>query len=280
MLRWLGPGKALLDYGPISMVIEAYREGQPLGGAVEAGGKAAVHQLELLTKHLDIAKKPAAELKSGHDYPRALIAMVEAVGATGEHGVTPMAAVAGSIAQEVLDTLVEHGATRVVVNNGGDIALRLEPGKPLRVGVITNLAGGAVTHYMDISGGQGIGGIATSGMGGRSFTRGVASAVVALAKAAPLADACATMLANAVNVDHPEILRLRAELLDPDTDIPGQLITLKTGTFDEETAQQALAAGKRKFHEYHEKGLLLGAVLAVQGRVWTHPPGLVRQVGC
>ena len=278
-MKWLAPGKALLDYGPMSMIIEAYERERPLQEAVEAGGATAVRQLEELTFNLNAARKPVLELEAGKDYPPVLASMIEAVRATGSPDATPMAAVAGSIAREVLRTLGERGATRAVVNNGGDIALLLGSGKPLRVGVVTDLAGGAVTHYMDIKCDRKVGGIATSGLGGRSFTRGIASAAVALAKNAPLADACATMLANAVNADHPEIVRAPAELLDPSTDIPRQPVTVRVGNLDEETVQSALAAGRRLFFNYLAGGLLLGAVLSVQGRVWMHPAGLAARVG-
>jgi len=278
MFRSLAPGKLLVDYGPISMVIEAYRNGKPLDEAIQAGAQTAALKLQELTRVLEIAKTPVWLLESKKEYPTTLIRMIEAVKATGELDVTPMAAVAGTIADEVLYTIISHGATRAVVNNGGDIAIRVGSGKSIRVGVITDLFAGQVSHYIELNDQRQVGGIATSGMGGRSFTRGIASAVVAIAETAAQADACATMLANAVNADHPEIIRTRAELIDPQTDIKGQQVTVKVGKLDDNAIKQALLAGQHKFFQYKERGLLLGVIMAVKGRVWMYPRGLAQQI--
>ncbi len=282
MFSSLAPGKILVDYGPISMVIEAYRNGQPLDRAAEAGGQAAVRQLQELTRYLYVAKRLARQVEPREAYPAVLNMMIEATRATGEPDVTPMAAVAGSIADAVLATLVEHGATKAIVNNGGDIAIRVESSEPgpVRVGIITDLAAGVVTHSLDITQASQIGGIATSGLGGRSFTKGIASSVVALAETAARADACATMLANAVNADHPAIARTRAELIDPLTDIRGQLVTVEVGELDNETVSRAMQAGQRKFFQYQGRGLLLGVIMAVRGRVWMHPRDLAGRIVC
>jgi hypothetical protein len=42
---------------------------------------------------------------------------------------TPLAAVAGATADMVADFLLETGATNIVVNNGGDISIRLREGE-------------------------------------------------------------------------------------------------------------------------------------------------------
>ena len=278
MLRSLAPGKLLVDYGPISMVIEAYRNGEPFDEAIQAGGQTAVLKLQELTRVLEIAKTPVPLLGYQKDYPTVLNRMIDAVKSTGEPDVTPMAAVAGTIADEVLYTLINNGATRAVVNNGGDIAIRVGSGKPIRVGVITDLLVGQVSHYIELNDQHRVGGIATSGMGGRSFTRGIASAVVAIAETAAQADACATMLANAINADHPEIIRTRAELIDPQTDIKGQQVTVRVGELDDNTIKHALQAGQHKFFQYKERGLLLGVIMAAKGQVWMYPRGLAQQV--
>lgn len=278
MFRSLAPGKLLVDYGPISMVIEAYRNGEPLDEAIRAGGQTAVLKLQELTRVLEIAKTPVPLLDYKKEYPSVLIRMIEAVKATGEPDVTPMAAVAGTIADEVLNTLIHNGATRAMVNNGGDIAIRVGFEKSIRVGVITDLLAGQVSHYIELKDQHRVGGIATSGMGGRSFTKGIASAVVVMAKTAAQADACATMLANTINADHPEIIRTQAELIDPQTDIKGQQVTVKVGELDDNTIKHALQAGQHKFFQYKERGLLLGVIMAVKGRIWMYPRGLAQQV--
>ncbi len=277
MFRNLAPGRLLVDYGPISMVIEAYRRGHPLAEAMEAGGRTALMHLENLTRVLDIAKKPAVELEVCREFPDILNKMIEAVKATGEPDATPMAAVAGAIADEVLSTLINNGATRAVVNNGGDIAVLVDAEKPMRVGIITDLADGKITHFIELRAEHLVSGLATSGLQGRSLTKGIASAVVVLGKTSAQADACATMLANAVNAGHREIFRAKAETVDPLTDIKGQLVTLKVGDIDAATVNQALESGKSKFFEYRSRGLLCGVVMAVKGRVWMYPHSLAQR---
>lgn len=277
MYRELAPGKVMVDYGPVSMVIEAGREGRPMTGAALKGAETAVRQLEMLTGSLDRARVLARQALVDRANPAVLNRMIEVTRATGEPDITPMAAVAGAFAEQVLETAARHGATRVIVNNGGDIAFRIEPGTSLKVGIVTDLASGHITHCIDLKEEYGLGGVATSGFGGRSFTKGIASAVVVVAQAAAQADACATMVANAVNVDHPGIKRKPAEMLDPLTDIKGQLVTEKLGSIDQTAIQTAIKSGREKFFQYRKKGLLFGAVIAVQGHIWMFPENLAKR---
>ena len=53
----------------------------------------------------------------------------------GDGDLTPMAAVAGTIAAATADFLEHLGMTRVVVNNGGDLALRLKGEEKLYIGI-------------------------------------------------------------------------------------------------------------------------------------------------
>lgn len=271
MYREVAPGKFFVEYGPISMVIEASTRGSPMSAAALAGAEAAMRQLDVLSASIDRARVLASLANIDPANPAVLNSMIEVTRSTGEPDITPMAAVAGAIADRVLEAVAGRGATRIIVNNGGDIAFRLEPGTSLRAGVVTDLASGKITHYLDIREDCGLGGIATSGFGGRSFTKGIASAVVALAGTAALADACATMLANAVDADHPEIVRAPAEHLDPLTDIRGQMITAYVGKIDLATVQRALLSGQKKFFEYRDMGLLFGTVIALKGYIWAFP---------
>ena len=59
-------------------------------------------------------------------------------------------------------------------------------------------------------------GIATSGWRGRSFSLGIADAVTVLAERASLADAAATLIANAVDLPgHPAVTRVPALSFSP-----------------------------------------------------------------
>ena len=77
---------------------------------------------------------------------------------------------------------------------------------------------------------QPVRGIATSGWRGRSFSLGIADAVTVLADDAAMADAAATVIANAVDLPgHPNILRVPARSLAPDSDLGDQFVTQGVG---------------------------------------------------
>src|SRR5690606_13787972 len=125
--------------------------------------------------------------------------------------ITPMAAVAGAVADEILAAMLRGRPLRkAYVNNGGDIALHLAEDEHFETGIVGNLAKPKITAKASIESADGIGGIATSGWRGRSFSLGIADSVAVLAPSAAAADAAATIIANAVNVDHPAIARQRA----------------------------------------------------------------------
>src|SRR6202451_53661 len=87
-------------------------------------------------------------------------------------------------------------------------------------------------------------GIATSGWRGRSFSLGIADAVTVLADTAAMADAAATVVANAVNLPaHPEVGRVRACDLAPDSDLGERLVTQSVGQLAQGEISEALAAG-------------------------------------
>src|SRR5262249_48444040 len=115
--------------------------------------------------------------------------------------VTPMAAVAGSVAEEVLGAM-QNAATleRAYVNNGGDIALHLADGERFAVGLMDRPDPDAVMRTIIVKADDPIRGVATSGQRGRSFSLGIADAVTVLAHTASQADAAATIIANAVDL--------------------------------------------------------------------------------
>ena len=86
-------------------------------------------------------------------------------------------------------------------------------------------------------------GVATSGWQGRSHSLGIADAVTVLARCAAVADAAATLIANAVDVDHPGIRREPARVLDEDSDLGDRPVTVAVPALDPETIDAALDAG-------------------------------------
>ena len=111
-------------------------------------------------------------------------------------GVGPMAAVAGAIAQITVEALVEAGARHVVVDNGGDVVLRID--RQVTVGIFTGPA-----QVRDIAlrfePRPEIFSVCTSsGTVGHSLSFGRADAAVVIAGNGCLADATATALGNRV----------------------------------------------------------------------------------
>ena len=272
-LTWQGQGRAGLLYGPISMRIIARKAGQPHGPGVLAAADAARDSLDSLVPFRAFACTLAGELKTDaalrHDpkrLPPVLELMWEAALATGEDLVTPLIAVAGSIAQMAVEAALAAGADTVVVENGGDVALAVAPGDAVRVGVARSIDDRSLRRTAALSCTDRIGGVCTSGLGGRSFTLGVADAAVTFGPTAAVADACATLLANATFVSDPAVVRDLAERLDPDTDIPGFLVVTGVGTMSPSSVAQALEQAERRALAFVRSGLISGALIAVQGR--------------
>jgi ApbE superfamily uncharacterized protein (UPF0280 family) len=108
-------------------------------------------------------------------------------------------------------------------------------------------------------------GIATSGFGGRSLTRGVASAVTILADTASLADAAATAVANACYIEDRGVIQRPARQFDPETDLSGVSVTSSIGKLSGDKKLQAIERAMMRVHELFEKEIILGAYVAVQG---------------
>jgi hypothetical protein len=193
--------------------------------------------------------------------------MVRNVLAVGDADLTPMAAVAGTIGDAVADYLFRRGMTRVVVNNGGDIAIRLQDEEPVRVGIRTDVNNSDFDDVLVLGPGCGSWGVATSGLGGRSLTRGVASAATIVAPTASLADAAATAVANASFVEDEQIVQRYAEEVDPNTDIRGIPVTVKVGRISPEKGRVAVSKAMDRAEELVGRGIILGALIAVDGQI-------------
>ena len=194
-----------------------------------------------------------------------------------EYFITPMAAVAGAVAEEILATMVAAAElSRAYVNNGGDIALYLSASEKFVIGMVErpdrpSLLGTTTVHAADP-----VRGIATSGWRGRSFSLGIADAVTVLADRAAAADAAATIIANAVDLPgHPAIVRVPACELAPDSDLGDRLVTQAVGELTFENVNRALAKGARTAERLLRMGLIRSAALSLQGE--TRVVGEVRE---
>ena len=254
---FLPDGRLHLQHGPIDLLVEAF-------GArieVERSYQQAIDRfgdiLPTLVRELALLRRPVGDAYLLLQGPVAR-RMAEAVWPHRAVFITPMAAVAGAVADEMLQAMLA-GRTldKAYVNNGGDIAFHLSAGHELKAGIFVDALDGAVRLIHD----NPVRGIATSGWGGRSFSLGIADSVTVLAANAAVADAAATVIANVVNADHPAIERRSACDLDPDSDLGELLVTTKVGALPAEVIDQALDRGAAE-----ARRLGLGAALCLKGR--------------
>ncbi len=193
--------------------------------------------------------------------------------------VTPMAAVAGAVAEEVLAAMTAAAPLRrTSVNNGGDIALHLAPGESLCIGLVDRPARPSLFGAATVRAEDGIRGVATSGWRGRSFSLGIADAVTILARTAAEADAAATIVANAVDLpSHPAVSRMPARDVQEDSDLGGMLVTRGVGPLSRAEIDEALARGVTMADELIAGGLIEAAALYLQGTtVMAHMPSPLR----
>ena len=270
-----GPIRARLDarrwhfqHGPIDLVVEAFGDGA--AAAVERGWRRFETVLEELVAELPTLRCPV-EHTAGLAGPVAR-RMRAACWPFRERFITPMAAVAGAVADEIIDAMGE-AVPRAYVNNGGDIALHLAPGKRLSVGLVSDPER-ATRHghrlpldgAFEVEASMAVRGVATSGWRGRSWSLGVADSVTVLAASGAAADAAATMIANAVDVASPTIERRRACDMDDNSDLGERLVTVGVGALSDDAVETALANGAALAERFAGEGLVWGAVLALQGR--------------
>ncbi|NIQ38408.1 MAG: hypothetical protein GTN81_07460 [Proteobacteria bacterium] len=269
-------GSILVSRGPLHMTITVSKNGTPSTHMAREGGERALELLEELARWLSIIKLNCTRIKRVHGLPVIVRQMIRAAQKTGDTHVTPLAAVAGAVSDQVADFLKARGGSRIIVNNGGDIALRLGQEEKVIVGVRSDVSRGDCPYGLVVDGRWRIGGVATSGVGGRSFTKGIASAAVCIGSSAAYADTGATVLGNSTWVEDSKVETELAEVLYPDTDLAGQRVVTRVGEIGERKIDEALQNGMRKASLLREKGLIKGALIAVKGRVcWT--PNLERR---
>jgi uncharacterized protein len=251
----LPDGRLHLQHGPIDLICEAWGQRHSVEAGYRRAGKRFGGLLEELVEEL-----PA--LRSENKALIGSIAKVMGSAVAPFHPlfITPMAAVAGAVAEAVLTALVGPGISRAYVNNGGDIALHLASGESL----VCAIAG--LESQITVQSHDRVRGIATSGWRGRSWSLGIADAVSVLAKTAAMADAAATMIANAVDLPgHPEITRRPAQDMQSDSDLGARLVTVGVGRLTLADVNTALARGAAAAQAYRANGLIETAALFLQG---------------
>jgi hypothetical protein len=272
-IAWLPDRRRLhFHHGPIDLIVHA--EGpEP---AIRAAYARAAARFDGLLEEL-VAELLA--LRSPEPFePRSPVAraMQDAVAPHRPVFVTPMAAVAGAVADEICAHLASVGdLTRAHVNNGGDIAFHLTPGTTLAAAIGTGLGDRATIRAADP-----VRGIATSGWRGRSHSLGIADAVTVLAATAAEADAAATLIANAVDLPgNLAIARRPACDLQADSDLGTRAVTVAVGPLSPCETNRALASGIALAESMLQRSLIRAAALylAGQSRIVGHLAAAHRQ---
>ncbi|MEI6161083.1 MAG: UPF0280 family protein [Roseococcus sp.] len=257
----LPDGRLHLQDGPIDLVIGLEGARAAVVEAREAAWQALHGVLAGLSSELALLRAPLLGRMPSLTHPVAK-RMAEAAWPHRMYFVTPMVAVAGAVAEHVLLAIIAvPGISLAHVNNGGDIALHLSPSSTLRVGLVEDPARPEPSGLAVIRGGDAVRGIATSGWRGRSFSRGIADAVTVLASRAPEADAAASIIANAVDADHPAVARERACDLDPDSDLRDLKVTVGVGELPPEVDP---CAERGEFHTFCHAGPMFSRPIEVR----------------
>lgn len=263
-------GRLHLQHGPIDAIVQAWGEEAEVRAACAQAAGAFAEVLPRLCAELELLRTPLpAPLPEGPVARR----MHRACAPFVDRFITPMAAVAGAVADHLLVALREgRRLERALVNDGGDIAIHLGPGQSFRCGIVADLAAPGLDAIAMVSPADGVGGIATSGRrckgkGGRSFSLGIADAVTVLAADAASADAAATVIANAVDLPgHPAVIRRPAAAIDPDSDLGDRLVTWEVGALTRAEVAAALAAGADAAEACRARGLIRAAILHLAGQ--------------
>lgn len=261
-ITWLAGGRLHLHHGPIDVILQGW--GDPV--ALHEGYAQAAADfptiLPALCAELPALRQPDAPLTG-----RIARRMARATAPFRPAFITPMAAVAGAVAEAVLASFVRPGISRAYANNGGDIALHLDPGESLTSAIA---ARPGATDRVTIRAADPVRGIATSGWRGRSWSLGIADSVTTLARSASMADAAATMIANAVDLPgHPAITRQSARDLQADSDLGTIPVTTAVGALSLADIDRALVAGAHAATAFRQRGLIDAAALFLHPEVRT-----------
>ena len=263
----LSDGRRLhLQDGPIDLIVEARGRADEVRAAYEAAAQRFAGLLDELCAELPELRTAAGRRTSLKGVVARRMHAAVAPYAV-DCFITPMAAVAGSVAEEILGAMLGAATfDRAYVNNGGDIALHLGRGEHFSVGLMDRPDGDGVMRSMRVDADDPVRGIATSGRHGRSFSLGIADAVTVLAETASQADAAATVIANAVDLPgHPAIIRTPASEIQPDSDLGARLVTRGVGELSRNEIADALESGAECARQLFDRGLIEGAVLRLCG---------------
>jgi ApbE superfamily uncharacterized protein (UPF0280 family) len=278
-IRFLPDGCRLhLQDGPIDLIVQAFGMRDAIQSAYRAAAIRFETVLDELCSELALLRQPCT---ADSEWPQGSVArrMVAAVKPYApKYFITPMAAVAGAVAEEILASMTSAAElSRAYVNDGGDIALHIGAGEKFVAGMVDRPDRPSLLGSATVTSGDPVRGIATSGWRGRSFSFGIADAVTVLADHAAAADAAATIIANAVDLpEHPAIIRTPASDLAPDTDLGNRPVTQAVGDLRATEVDQALNSGMQCAERLLRIGLIRTVALNLRGE--TRIVGVVEEL--
>jgi ApbE superfamily uncharacterized protein (UPF0280 family) len=251
----------LIEVGPATLVVAGEKAGMPFTFDRPAIEAYVGRTLSEIRENLPVLKQTAVRIKNTGWLSEAAQRMIRAVKAVDETTLTPMAAVAGTVADLVKEHLLLLDTFDFLsVNNGGDISLFNAPGRTMGIGIGDINRNVATPYVLKIKGGGSFG-IASSGFGGRSLTLGLADVVSVIGRSAAVADAAATFIGNMTTAEGRGVVRRKARDIDPLTDIPDEMVTVERGGLDRQTVQAALAAGRAHALRLKSAGIIMDALI-------------------
>lgn len=255
-----------LHHGPIDLIVEAWGAKTEVASAYCQAGQAFQTVLGALVEELSLLRTPVDAIDRTPTGPVAR-RMCDAASVHADRFVTPMAAVAGAVAEHILAAVVNgRELSRAYVNNGGDIALHVSRGARFDIAVLSDALAGSRAGTVTLRAQDGIAGVATSGWRGRSFSFGIADAVTVLAKTASAADVAATLIAGAVDLPGcPAINRAPARESYPDSDLGDRLVTRGVGELTPDEIAEALERGASVAAQMVRSGTIGAALLCLKG---------------
>jgi ApbE superfamily uncharacterized protein (UPF0280 family) len=264
-IAWLPDGKRLqLSDPPIELIVQAFGRPGDIARAYDAAIDRMRHVLDELNSELAVLRLPAPQTLQN-----ALARRMNNAAAPfcAENFITPLAAFAGAVADDVLAAMQNTAPLdRAFVNSGGDIALYLAEGQSFTSSMLERPGRPSLSGTLLVEAGSGIGGIATAGRSGPGLLLGIADSVVVAAGSAAAADVAATMIANATDLPgHKAIARAPARSLRPDSDLGDRLVTTGVAALTPQEVATALAAGAGAAEVYLAAGLIKGAALYLRG---------------
>jgi len=133
-IQWLADGHRLhLQDGPIDLIVEAFGAAAEVEAAYRTACERFATILDELCGELPFLRTALSGVvqnanREDGPHPRGAVAQrmtAATLPYAAQHFITPMAAVAGAVADEILTTMTTAQLSRAYVNDGGDIALAL-----------------------------------------------------------------------------------------------------------------------------------------------------------